>query len=307
MRRRWPRCGTAVNSTCGSRDAASLQCATLESSEALRARRIPWRAVADSPLPGARLPDGSCLVSGHTPPHGIATSATAELQELLLATEDITAFLDQLATLAVTVLPADTSCGITLRRDHGAMTVASSDTRASQVDEIQYGHDEGPCLHSLHTGEVVVVDDLAADDRWGAYQMPALGHGVRSSLSLPLRTNGQVLGALNIYATTPHVFGPQEQLAARRFADEASRVLALAVRIAERTEMSEHLQTALASRAVIDQALGIFMGQNGCTADEAFDVLRTISQNRNIKLRDIAAEMITAVSGRPPADNPRFS
>ena len=246
-------------------------------------------------------------MSGNTPPHGIAASATAELQELLLATEDITGFLDHLATLAVTVLPADTSCGITLRREHGAMTVASSDARASQVDEIQYGHDEGPCLHSLRTGQAVVVDDLAADDRWGAYRMPALGHGIRSSLSLPLRTNGEIIGALNIYAGTPHAFGPQEQRAACRFADEASRALALAVRIADRTDMSDHLQTALVSRAVIDQALGIIMGQNRCTADEAFDLLRTISQNRNIKLRDIAAEMVTAVSGRPPADNPRFS
>jgi GAF domain-containing protein len=239
--------------------------------------------------------------------HTASASAAAELQELLLATEDITGFLDQLVTLAVKVLPGDLFCGITLRRDRGAMTVASSDARAGQVDEIQYGHDEGPCLHSLHTGEVVVVDDLASDDRWGAYQMPALGHGVRSSLSLPLHTDGQTIGALNMYATQPRVFGPQERLIAGRFADEASRALALAVRIAERTEMSEHLQNALASRAVIDQALGIIMGQNRCTADEAFEVLRTISQNRNVKLRDIAAEMIRAVSGRPPADQARFS
>jgi GAF domain-containing protein len=242
-------------------------------------------------------------VSDHTP----SASAAAELQELLLATEDITGFLDQLVTLAAKVLPGDLFCGITMRRGRGAMTVASSDARASQVDEIQYGHNEGPCLHSMRTGQVVVIDDLASDDRWGGYQMPALGHGVRSSLSLPLHTDGQTIGALNIYATQPRVFGPQEQLIAGRFADEASRALALAVRIAERTEMSEHLQNALASRAVIDQALGIIMGQNRCTADEAFEVLRTISQNRNVKLRDIAAEMITAVSGRPPTDQARFS
>ena len=241
------------------------------------------------------------------PKSAVASSAVAELQQLLLATEDITGFLDQLATLTVKVLPGELSCGITLRRDRGAFTVASSDSRASQVDEIQYGHDEGPCLHSLATGEVVVVDDLADDDRWGGYRMPALGHGVRSSLSLPLHTDGEVIGALNIYATTPRAFGPAEQLVARRFADEASRALALAVRLAERSEMSAHLQAALASRAVIDQALGIIMGQNRCTADEAFEVLRTISQNRNVKLRDVAADMVTAVSGQPPADTPRFS
>jgi GAF domain-containing protein len=236
-----------------------------------------------------------------------ASSAAAELQQLLLTTEDITVFLDQLTTLTVKVLPGDLSCGLTLRRDRGATTVASSDSRASQVDEIQYGHDQGPCLHALRTGQVVVVDDLADDDRWGGYQMPALGHGIRSSLSLPLCADSAVIGALNIYATTPRAFGTAEQLVARRFADEASRALALAVRLAERSEMSAHLQAALASRAVIDQAIGIVMGQNRCTADEAFEVLRSISQNRNVKLRDIAAAMITSVSGQSPADEPRFS
>ncbi len=103
-----------------------------------------------------------------------STSAAAELQQLLLATEDVTGFLDELATLAAKVLPGDFFCGITMRTGRAAMTVASSDTRASQVDEIQYGHDQGPCLHALSRGQVVVVDDLAQDDRWGSYQMPAL-------------------------------------------------------------------------------------------------------------------------------------
>ena len=77
--------------------------------------------------------------------------------------------------------------------------------------------------------------------------------------------------------------------------------------MAVRAEMSENLQHALASRALIDQALGIIMGQNRCSADEAFDILRTTSQNRNIKLRDIAAAMVAALSGHPPPPGVRFS
>ncbi len=283
--------------------------------EAFRARQASWRAVFDALLSEPPLPDRSCPVSEQTPSRPPSTtgqtsasrSAAAELQQLLLATEDIAAFLDELAALAAKVLPGDLFCGITMRRGRAALTVASSDTRASQVDEIQYGHDQGPCLRALSSGQVIVVDDLTQDDRWGGYQMPALGHGVRSSLSLPLHTDDQVIGAMNIYATRPRAFGPHEQLVAGRFADEASRALALALRLAERTEMSEHLQTALASRAVIDQALGIVMGQNRCTVDEAFDLLRSISQNRNVKLHNIAAEMITAVSGQPAATEPRFT
>src|SRR5215218_2376628 len=102
------------------------------------------------PVPGKPAADRSCSVPDQTPPpamgdpestsampeSAVASSAAAELQQLLLATDDITGFLDQLATLTVKVLPGEVSCGITLRRDHGALTVASSDSRASQVDEI---------------------------------------------------------------------------------------------------------------------------------------------------------------------------
>ncbi len=234
-------------------------------------------------------------------------AAVAELQELLLITNGVGEFLQELANLVVTTLPDDVCCGITLRRDGRPLTVASSDERASQVDEVQYQHERGPCLSSLATGEPVQIDELATDDRWGSYRIAALAHCVRASLSLPLRSGKDPIGAMNIYSTRPNAFTSADRLQAEQFAVEASRALTLAVRIAERSEMSEHLQAALASRAVIDQALGIVMGQHRCSADQAFDILRTISQNRNVKLRDIAGEIIAAISGQPPAETPRFN
>jgi GAF domain-containing protein len=230
----------------------------------------------------------------------------AELQQLLLDTPDFTDFLQELVVLAVDGLPGDVSCGLTMRRDHQPLTVASSDARASQADEVQYRHDDGPCLTSLKTGRPVEIVDLVDDDRWGSYRSSALAHGIRASLSLPLRAGGQVLGALNFYSSLPGLFGDRERELAGGFAREAARALALGIRIAERSEMSEHLRAALASRAVIDQALGIIMGQNRCSAGAAFELLRSISQNRNVKLRDVAVDMVTAVGGEPPDDKPRF-
>ena len=95
------------------------------------------------------------------------SAAVTELQQLLLDSSNISNFLQQLAGLAVTTLPGQLSCGITMRRDHRPITVASSDMQASQLDEIQYGHHEGPCLTTLSSGEVIIIDDLATDDRWG--------------------------------------------------------------------------------------------------------------------------------------------
>jgi AmiR/NasT family two-component response regulator len=73
---------------------------------------------------------------------------------------------------------------------------------------------------------------------------------------------------------------------------------------AQQVELTEDLRQSLSSRAVIDQALGIIMGQHRCTASRAFEVLRLASQNRNRKLHDVAADIVTAVTGEPPEPPP---
>lgn len=98
----------------------------------------------------------------------------------------------------------------------------------------------------------------------------------------------------------PEATSSSEQADAQRYADEASWALNLAVRFARNVEITNQLRAALCSRTAIDQGIGIIMGQNRCDADTAFAVLRAASQNRNIKLRDIAAEIITAVSSKSP-------
>jgi GAF domain-containing protein len=241
-------------------------------------------------------------MTGHrsSPEPSNRSAAAAELQQLLVDSVGIEEFLEELVRLAVAAVPGECSCGLTLRRDHQPVTVASSDVRASRVDEVQYGHRNGPCLTSLRTGEVVTVDDLTTDDRWPGYAEAALAEGVRSSLSLPVAGRDGVVGALNLYAGTPTAFGRRERRAGEAFAAEAGRALALSIRLAESTEMSENLQAALASRAVIDQALGIIMAQYRCTAAEAFDRLRRLSQNRNVKLRVLAADLVASTSRQRP-------
>jgi GAF domain-containing protein len=231
--------------------------------------------------------------------HGGARVVT-ELQDLLLSAGDFDDFLQQLTVRAAATVEGPVSCGITVRRAGRPVTVASSDDLASRVDEVQYGHDLGPCLSTMRTGEVNLIEDLAGDDRWGGYRPEALAHGVLSSLSVPLFVLGEPIGALNLYSRRPGTFGQREQAAGLRFGGEASGVVGLAARLAEHAQRAEDLAAALASRSTIDQALGVVMAQRRCSADEAFGVLRGASQNRNVKLRDVAAEVLAAVSGQRP-------
>lgn len=225
--------------------------------------------------------------------------ALMALQSLLLGASNLEAFLTEVARLAAGVVPA-ASCGITMRRDGRPLTVASSDERAERVDEVQYGAGEGPCLEALHTGALVEVPDLAAERRWVTYRPHALRHGVRCSLSLPLAAGTATVGALNLYGFVPHAFDAAARRHAQTFAVQAATALTLVLRTIGQAQDSADLEQALASRSIIDQALGILMVQQHCNADQAFAFLRTHSQNNNRKLRDVATDLITRVTGEPP-------
>jgi AmiR/NasT family two-component response regulator len=58
------------------------------------------------------------------------------------------------------------------------------------------------------------------------------------------------------------------------------------------------LRVALMTRGVIDQAKGILMAQTGCTADDAFDMLRAASMRDNRKLHDVAVRIVASVVTR---------
>jgi GAF domain-containing protein len=230
--------------------------------------------------------------------------ALTELTGLMLATPSLTSLLEDVARLATTVVTPPAACGITLAQDDLPLTVASSDPLAAQVDEVQYGIDQGPCLQALRTGQAVLVPDLASEHRWGSYPAHALTYGVHSSLSLPLVVNDDSRGALNLYAGTRDAFGTSEQLRAEVFAAQAATALTVVNRQIQQVQLTDQLREALASRAVIDQAIGILMAQQGCDHNTAYGLLRTSSQNQNRKLRKIAAQIVTAVSGHEPSTPP---
>lgn len=221
-----------------------------------------------------------------------------ELQDLLLATEDVEDFLRWLVAIAVTTIGGDICAAVTVARDGHPVAIASSDEDAAQYDQMQYGNDEGPCLTAMGTGTGVLIQDLAQDERYDQYRSRALALGVRSSLSIPLDGGDHAVGALNLYSRNANAFGLTEQVQAERFADDVSRALNLAVRRAGHVEATDQLRAAPNSRKVIARAIRIVMGQQRCDADTAFDVLRAASQNRNVKLRVVAGEIITAVNKR---------
>ncbi|MBT2424131.1 GAF and ANTAR domain-containing protein [Streptomyces sp. ISL-22] len=218
----------------------------------------------------------------------------------LLETASLREFLQHLVDDAVSTSGAD-GCGVTIQRSERPLTVVSTGGVADKLDEKQYGQDDGPCLQALRTGEAVHVPDLLVETRWGSYPRFAVDLGIRSSLSVPIPVRAHTAGALNFYAADRDAFGEDDRQTLALFAAQAGGGIALAQRLADAEDFTRDLQAALASRSVIDQAIGSVMQQQQCTAEEAFDLLRRLSQQTNLKLRDVCTRLLTGIAGQPPA------
>lgn len=229
-------------------------------------------------------------------------ASLVELTGLLLSTDSFDALMQQVATLAARTVVGATSCGITLADNGRIFTAGASDELANQLDEVQYEGDAGPCLEALDTGQVVHGDDYRDEKRWNGYPVRAMSYGIMAGLSMPLLVTGKPVGALNLYASAPHAFDAADRQLAELVAGQATLALTAALRRFDEQSLTENLRSALASRSVIDQAIGIVIAQRHCTPEAAFDILRTVSQHRNIKLREVARQLVNALSN-PGADS----
>ncbi|AWW38728.1 MULTISPECIES: GAF and ANTAR domain-containing protein [Streptomyces] len=204
--------------------------------------------------------------------------------------------LRDLTDRAVEAVPGVAACSVTVRRAERLLTLAGSRGLPSGLDQRQYENGSGPCVEAADTGVEQYAADLVTEDRWPEYRSYALSVGVRSVLALPLRTTGGRSGAaLNFYGTGPGALGGSRD-AAREFASRARDAIDIALRIEHERTSAGDVRTALLSRSVIDQAIGILMAQERVDAHAALARLRRVSQKRNVKLRDLCTELVAGVA-----------
>ncbi|MDQ0767633.1 GAF domain-containing protein [Pseudarthrobacter defluvii] len=232
---------------------------------------------------------------------GPASPATAPpFEQLVLESRDIQAFLTELAILASSRLSAPGNTihsGVTVLRHRKPEAVAASDAAAKALDELQNGFGQGPCLTALRRKTTLLVPDLAAESRWRPYLRTAMEHGVSSILAVPLNLAGDAEAVLNFYSGCSNGFTSEDVATAEMFAGQAASSLRLILRITQLSEARNDLSAAMQSRTVIDMAIGAIMAQNRCDRDTAFNILTRTSSARNVKLREVAAIVITSISG----------
>ena len=130
-----------------------------------------------------------------------------------------------------------------------------------------------------------MVDSVRHEQRWPTYIPRAVEAGVTAQMAVPLRNGSEVRGALNLYSTTTEGIDPEAPDVAALFATHAGLALGWA-----RNE--EQLTDALATRKVIGQAIGLVMERFQIDEAKAFAFLARVSSTGNIKLRDVARELV---------------
>jgi GAF domain-containing protein len=227
----------------------------------------------------------------------------SELQGLLLDSPDLKSFLSRLTKVAAQEMSRRGSvyCSVTVFRERRNATVAFSEDLAERLDELQYASGDGPCVTALRIGRVVEMQDLLHEDRWPTYRRGALDAGIRSVLAVPIALAPGAQAALNCYAGEAGAFSDEVRASAEEFADLAASSLQLAVRIETETNRSSDLAAALESRTAINLAAGVIMAQSGCSQQEAVDILRRTAISRNIKLREVASQILARFGEADPA------
>jgi GAF domain-containing protein len=218
--------------------------------------------------------------------------AFTEVGLIKLSETNIDGVLQKIAELAKRTAPGAVEVSVTLSRGKGAYTAAFTGDLSLTLDERQYQRGHGPCLTALTSGETLVVHDMSSENRWPDFAALALDTGCHSSLSVGLPVHDSVTGALNIYATKPDAFDDDCITIAQTLAGYAAVALANAHLYEAQATLANHLQAAMVSRAVIEQAKGIIMGERHCTNEEAFRILSKVSQDSNRKLRDVAQALV---------------
>ncbi|HJV99961.1 MAG TPA: GAF and ANTAR domain-containing protein [Arthrobacter sp.] len=230
----------------------------------------------------------------------VFTDVALHIQDLVLGNPCVEKVLGGLAAYAADRLSSrggELSCGISLVRSRKSSTAAGSDPLARLMVRLEESRGQGPGLAASEGKAAVRIPDLRLEERWPEYTAAAAGRGFLSVLSVPLFLERPSRAVLILYSRLPNAFREAGVERAEAFAEQASRGLQLVLKMARLQDTRDELKAAMESRTVIDLATGAIMARHKCSQNAAFKVLLRASNTRNIKLHDVASQVVATLSG----------
>ncbi len=243
---------------------------------------------------------------------------TAALLSLAAATEERS--LSQLTQLAASQVPGCAAANVTVWRAGELTSQAASHPEPPRLVAIQLAAGRGPLIDAVTgnewaapgagivsagglsggggtaRGSAVICADTLTETRWPEFTAAALRMGIRSSVSLSYR--GQAVVVLTLIGLRPRAMDPDRLQLAELLVAYGGALVGAVADYGDSRRVADQLRDAASSRAIVDQAKGILMHALGCSADEALERMREVSQRSNIRATEVARRVIDAHSGR---------
>ncbi len=234
-------------------------------------------------------------------PTGGAATVFAGIARAVSAEPTVARTLQRIVDLAVETVDGCDAAGVLLLTKREIVAGAWSNDVVRGLEEMECRVDEGPCLDAIARRPTFESPDLRDHLAvWPTFTAGAIDAGIHSMLAFRLFAAEDTLGALDLYGYSAGAFDEAARAFGTVFAAHAALALAGA-------QLHEHdladvdgLRVALEARDTIGQAKGILMATHRVDTDAAFELLRSASNHRNVKLRDVADHVVR--TGALPED-----
>ena len=221
---------------------------------------------------------------------------------------EIDEVLEGLGHRARQIVPEVVGLSLGLVREGVTFTLVASNSGLAVLDATQY-LDGGPCVEVTEARRDVVefaMDDPLDEGRWLLFAQTSAAVGIASSLSLPLLRDGQVIGGINLYASTGHAFtGHHDQLASALGASASEAVTNADLSFATRLQAARAL-AYLRDNQEIESATGVLAGRYDQDIDLAHARLRDAAARAGVD-EALVARLINMVHSRSRGRSSRGS
>lgn len=211
------------------------------------------------------------------------------LAEIVYTRESFDEIYATICAAATVLVDGCDHASLMLKQNDRFITVAASDDMAMAIDEAERKFGEGPCLDATVDEAAQLDPDLTTHSEWPALAEYVVANTqVRGAAGFRLILDDRKVGALNLFSDTPGALTD-------RSADQAAVLAAftsVAVMALTGRESAESLRQGLSSNREIGKAVGLMMAFHKVSDDEAFNILKKASQDMNIKVAEVAREVI---------------
>lgn len=212
-----------------------------------------------------------------------------QLAQVIYATSQFGSIYEAIVLSATQLVDGCDHASLMLEERGVFVTVAASDEVARTVDDLERNFSQGPCRDAIVKEKPQLETDLASTSPW-----PELGKAivaetsVRGGAGFRMVVGGAKVGALNIFSDR---VGALTQASVDQGIILAS-FASVAISAVREREQVETLAKGLASNREIGKAVGLMMAFHKIPDTQAFDLLRRASQDMNLKLTEVARQVI---------------